>query len=274
VDWVESAVRESLSLTAFEALDEGVIEFVADDLADLLSQLDGETIKDITFDLSNPVIEDEPMNWVERFYHVITEPNIAYLLLSLGSLFLLAELSDPGLSFAGIGTVVCFVIGFMALGNLPVNWAAIGLLVISLIMFVVALLTDTELIVTLAGLIPFVLGSLLLFRPFRPGSVVVPDLRVSLWLVVLMAVMIVFTSLIVLRAILFASKRPPQMGADRFIGSEAVAVTDLTPTGQVEVDHQIWSAVSSGADIEAGQHVKVVDVMGVRLMVKPLENDD
>lgn len=271
VEWAESAVRESLSLTAREALDENVIEILAVDVDDLLSQLDGMSVRGSVLDLSTPVIQEEGMNWVERFYHVITEPNIAYLLLSLGTLFLLAELSDPGLSVAGIGAVVSFIIGFMALGSLPVNWAAVGLLVISVILFVVALLTDTEVVVTLVGLIPFILGSLLLFRPFRPETPIIPEVNVSLWLILLMAALIVFFSLIVLRAILRAVKRPPQMGAERFIGAEAVAVTDLAPSGEVNIDHQTWSATSIGSDVKNGDHVRVVSVSGVRLLVTPSE---
>lgn len=273
VEWVESAVRESLSLTASEALDQGVIEIVADDIEDLLGQLDGRSTDEITLTLSDPIIEREAMNWVERFYHTITEPNIAYLLLSLGTLFLLAELSDPGLSFAGIGAVVCFMISFMALGSLPVNWAAIGLLVISLIMFVVALLTDTEVIVTAAGLIPFILGSLLLFTPFRPDSPVVPELRVSPWLVILMAGIIVVFSLIILRAILSASKLPPRAGAERLIGEEAVAQSDLDPEGEVNIDQQNWSATSIGGSIKKGQKVRVVDISGVHLQVAPIDEE-
>lgn len=267
VEWAEAAVRESLSLTASEALAENVIDFIADDLNDLLNQLDGQAFEGGMLDLSDPSIQTERMNWVERFYHVITEPNIAYLLLSLGTLFLIAEISDPGLSFAGIGAVISFVIGFMALGSLPVNWAAMGLLALSVIMFVVALLTDTEVIVTIAGLIPFVLGSLLLFTPFRPSSPVLPELRVSLWLIIVMAILIVFFSLVILRAILQASKRPPRMGVESLIGKQAQAVTDLTPNGEVMVDHQPWSATSLKGDLPAGSTVEIVNYSGVRLLV-------
>jgi membrane-bound serine protease (ClpP class) len=274
VEWADAAVRESLSLTAREALDEGVIEILAVDVDDLLSQLDGMSVRGSVLDLSSPVIQEEDMNWVERFYHVITEPNIAYLLLSLGTLFLLAELSDPGLSVAGIGAVLSFIIGFMALGSLPVNWAAMGLLVVSVILFVVALLTDTEVVVTIVGLVPFILGSLLLFRPFRPESPAIPEVNVSLWLIILMAALIVFFSLIVLRAILRAIKRPPQMGAERFIGAEAITTTDLAPSGEVDIDHQTWSATSIGGDVKKGDYVRVVSVSGVRLLVTPLEKVD
>lgn len=272
VDWVESAVRESTSLSAREALEENVIEVVAVDLDDLISQLDGRKVGDQTLSLSAPIIQEERMNFVERFYHIITEPNIAYLLLSLGTLFLLAELSDPGLSVAGIGAVVSFIIGFMALGSLPVNWAAVGLLVISVIMFVVALLTDTEVVVTVAGLVPFILGSLLLFTPFRPQTPIIPELQVSVWLIILMAALIVFFSLIILRAILNAMKSPARMGVDRFVGEVGQAITDLSPNGEVKISHQIWSASSVGKNVKAGENVKVVSISGVRLLVTTVDD--
>ncbi len=271
VAWVQSAVRESLSLTSNEALEEGVIDLMADDLDDLLSQLDGRSIGEEPFNLSGAVIQYENMNLVERFYHAINDPNIAYLLLSLGTIFLLAELSDPGLSIAGIGAVLCYLIGFMALGTLPVNWAAIGMLALALILFTIALLTDTEIVVTLAGLIPFILGSLLLFTPFQPQSPALPELRVSLWLILLMSGTIVFFSLIILRAILQASKRPPQTGAESLIGKMAVAETSLKPNGQVKINHQTWSATSLAGEIQKGQLVQVIDVSGVRLLVSPEE---
>jgi membrane-bound serine protease (ClpP class) len=274
VEWAESAVRQSLSLTGREALDEGVIEILAVDLDDLFTQLDGFDLDGTRLALTEPVIQVERMNWVERFYHTITEPNIAYLLLSLGTLFLLAELSNPGLSVAGIGAVLSFIIGFMALGSLPVNWAAMGMLVLSVILFVVALLTDTELIVTLVGLIPFILGSLLLFRPFRPESPAIPEVRVSTWLIIFMAILIVFFSLVILRAILTALKRPPQMGAERFINAVAIAKTDLSPDGEVMIQHQTWSATSVGGHVQKGNPVRVVSVSGVRLMVTPIKEDE
>ena len=274
VAWVESAVRESLSMTSAEALDANVIDILAVDLDDLLSQVDGKQVRNNTLDLASITLQIEKMNWIERFYHTINDPNIAYMLLSLGTLFLLAELSDPGLSVAGIGAGLCFIIGFMALGSLPVNWAAVGLLVLSLILFVVALLTDTEVVVTAAGLIPFILGSLLLFSPFRPGSPTAPELRVSLWLILLMAGLIVFFSLIILRAILKASKRPPQTGAESLIGKTAIAETALNPDGEVTIEHQTWSATSLGGEIQKAVTVRVVSVSGVRLMVTPENKAD
>jgi membrane-bound serine protease (ClpP class) len=213
------------------------------------------------------------MNLTERFFHIITEPNIAYLLLSLGTLLLLAELADPGLSIAGIGAVVAYIIAFMALGNLPVNWAGIALLGLSVIFFLVGLLTDTEVVVSIAGLIPFILGSLLLFMPFTPTSPAAPIARVSPWLIGVMAISILAFSYLVLRAVLAASRRAPQAGAQKLIGMQGVALTDLNPTGQVRVDLQNWSAVAVAGEIHTGDSVHVTGIAGVRLHVEPYKSD-
>lgn len=272
--WVEQAVRENLSVTSAEALNLNVIDLIAADLGDLLRQLDGREIgavgdNGVVLQMAGAMPHVQPMNLTERFFHVITEPNIAYLLLSLGTLLLLAELADPGLSVAGIGSVVAYVVGFMALGSLPVNWAGIALLCLSVVFFLVGLLTDTEAIVSVAGLVPFILGSLLLFTPFTVTSPAAPVVRVSLWLIGVMAISILAFSYVVLRAVLAAIRRAPQAGAQKLVGMSGVALTDLTPTGQIRVDLQDWSAVADAGEIRAGDPVRVTAITGVRLHVEP-----
>ncbi len=273
-DWAERAVRENLSITAAEAVELDVIDFIAADLDDLLRQLDGREIGNVVLQTSASVPTVYSMNFAESFFHIITNPNVAYLLLSLGTLLLLAELADPGLSVAGIGSVVAFVIAFLALGSLPVNWAGIGLLVLAVIFFLAGLLTDTEAIVSVAGLVPFLLGSLLLFTPFTPSSPAVPEVRVSLWLIGLMAFTILAFTYFVLRAVLAASRRTPRAGAQKLVGMQGVALTDINPTGQVRVDLQDWSAVAEGDGIKAGEPVNVTGISGVRLHVDRSGNNE
>lgn len=269
VEWAELAVRESPSVTAAEALEIGAIDLIAADLDDLLRQLDGREVAGQRLQTAGAQIQTHPMNLNERFFHIITDPNIAYLLLSLGTLLLLAEVADPGLSVAGIGSVVAYILAFMGLGNLPVNWGAVALLALSVVFFVVGLLTDTELIVSLAGLAPFILGSLLLFSPFTPTSPTMPVVRVSPWLIGIMVIVIFGFTLIILRAVIAATRRPPQAGAQKLVRMEGVALTDLTPAGQVRVDLQNWSAVSVAGPISAGDPVRVTGIAGVRLQVAP-----
>lgn len=272
-EWAEQAVRENLSVTAGEALDLDVIDLLAEDRDELLRHLDGREVAGTTLDTAEAPVQIESMNLNEQFFHAITDPNIAYLLLSLGTLLLLAELADPGLIVPGVGAVIAFVIAFMAFGSLSVNWAGIALLALSVVLFVVALLTDTEFIVSVIGLIPFVLGSLLLFVPFTPPSPATPTVRVSPWLIGVMAVGIIAFNLLVLRAILGVIHQPPRTGAERLIGEQGVALTDLAPDGQVRVDLEDWSAVAVTGEIRAGDPVRVIDIAGVRLRVTPIEAD-
>lgn len=276
-EWAERAVIESVSLTAAEALEQDVIDVVADDLEALLRQIDGRTVTgtfgETRLQTADAPVERMPMNLGEQFIHVISNPNIAYILLSLGTLLLLAELSDPGLGVAGAGSAICFVIAFMALGSLPVNWAGVALLALGVTLLVVGLLTDTEVVLGIAGLAAFVLGSLLLFSPFEVPSPAAPVVRVSPWLVGGVAAIIAAFTLIVLAAIVRASRLPPQSGAQRLVGLEGVALSDVDPAGQVRVDLETWSAVSVAGGIQSGKRVRVVGVSGVRLQVVPAESE-
>ena len=277
-EWAERAVRENLSVTADEALEQNIIDLVANDLDDLLRQLDGRSVTmawgTVVLRTEGAPVERHPMNLIERFMHVITDPNIAYLLLSIGTLCLMAELSDPGLSVPGIASVVCFILAFMALGSLPVNWAGVALLALAVVFFAVGLFTETEAIVTVAGLVPFILGSLLLFSPFTPTSPAAPDLRVSPWLIGTMSLGILAFSFLVLRAIITANRLPPQSGAERLVDRRGVACTDLAPEGQVRVELEDWSAVAVEEGIRAGEPVQVVGIVGVRLHVARVEPEE
>ena len=278
-EWAERAVRENLSVTAGEALEQGIIDLVAHDLDDLLRQLDGRSVtmagETIVLHTAGVPVERQPMNLIERFMHVISDPNVAYLLLSIGTLCLMAELSDPGLSVPGVASVVCYVLAFMALGSMPVNWAGVALLALAAVFFAVGLFTETEAIVTVAGLVPFILGSLLLFSPFTPTSPAVPALRVSPWLIGVMSLGILAFSFLVLRAIIAANRLPPQSGAERLVGRRGVACTDLTPEGQVRVELEDWSAVAVDEEsIRAGEPVQIVDIAGVRLRVARVEPEE
>jgi len=276
-EWAERAVIESASLTAAEALELDVIDLVAEDLETLLRQIDGRMVigarGEMRLQVADAPIERMPMNLGEQFIHAISDPNIAYVLLSLGTLLLLAELAEPGLGLAGAGSVICFVIAFMALGSLPVNWAGIALLALAVILFVVGLLTDTEVVLGIGGLAAFILGSVLLFSPFQVPSPAAPAVRVSPWLIGGMAAMIAAFTLIVLAAVVRASRLPPQSGAQRLVGLEGTALTDLDPAGQVRVDLETWSAVTVAGPVGSGERVKVVGVSGVRLQVVPAETE-
>ena len=271
VEWAELAVRESVSVTAEEALQTNIIEYIASDLDDLLGQLDGQVIStprgDVRLRTQGAPLERRAMNLIEQMMQIISDPNIAYLLLSVATLFLLAELADPGLSVPGIASAVCFILAFLALGSLPINWAGVALLVLGVLFFVVGIFTDLEAIVTLAGLVPFVIGSLILFSPFSPSPPAAPDLRVSPWAIAAVSLAIVGFSFLVLKAIVAVARMPARSGAQRLVGQQGLALSDLAPEGQVRVDLQDWSAVAMDRPIRAGETIQVVGLAGVRLQV-------
>lgn len=273
-EWPARAVSESVSLVAADAVAQNVVDLTAVSLDDLLAQIDGREVTGAgtTWTLNTAGAERHvmPMRWNERLIHAITHPDIAYLLLTLGTFLLLAELAEPGLGVGGVSAAVSYILAFMALGSLPLNWAGVALLLVSLVMLAVALLTDADVVITAVALVPFVLGSLILYAPFRPTSAAAPDLRVSLWLVAIMALALAGFALVVLRALVKASKLPPQSGAERLIGLTGVALTALVPEGEVRVDLENWSAVSSSdEEVQAGDEVVVIGVSGVRLQVRP-----
>lgn len=276
-EWAERAVRENLSVTADEALEQGIIDLIAHDLDDLLRQIDGRSVTvaggTVVLRTAGAPVERHPMNLIEHFIHIISDPNIAYLLLSIGSLCLMAELSNPGLSVAGVASAVCFILAFMAFGSLPVNWAGVALLALAVVLFAIGLFTE-ESIVAIVGLVPFILGSLLLFSPFTPSSPAAPNLRVSPWLIGIMSLGILIFSLLVLRAVIAANRLPPQSGAGRLVGRRGIACTDLVPEGQVRVELEDWSAVAVEEGIRAGDPVQVVGVAGVRLRVARVRTED
>ncbi|MBM3137951.1 MAG: hypothetical protein FJZ98_07165 [Chloroflexi bacterium] len=196
---------------------------------------------------------------------------MAYLFLTLGAILLYAEFADPGLSAAGVGAGLALILALLGLGSLPINWAAVGLIVLAFAVFLIGILTDSEPVVTVLGLIPFVLGSSLLFTPFRATSPAAPDLRVNPWLIAVMVLVIIAFSFLVLRAILKAFRAPPRSGPQRLIGLDAVTLTDLNPTGQVRVETENWSAISVSGEIPAHSKVLVTGVKGVRLEVSSME---
>ncbi|MHB0857084.1 MAG: NfeD family protein [Anaerolineae bacterium] len=277
-EWAERAVRESVSVTEDEVLAQNVVDLVATDLGDLLAQLDGRTVSlpggEVVLRTREVPVETRSMDLAESLMHAITNPNIAFLLLYLGGLLLLAELADPGLGLAGIAAAVCLILALLALGTLPVNWAGVALLAVALAFFAIGLFTETEIIVSVAGLVPFVLGALLLFAPFGVPSPAAPQVRVSPWLIGVTALTIAFASAVIFRAVVSARRLPPQSGVERLIGRVGVARSSLNPTGQVRVEQEDWSAVSTAGPIAAGQPVRVVGFAGVRLQVEPAADGD
>ena len=272
VGWAEAAVRDSVSITAMEALDQGVIDIVARDLEDLLAQADGRPVTtpggEMVLRLREAETRDLPMGFVERLLHVIADPNVAYILLTLGTLGLILELYHPGTLFPGVTGAICLLLAFAALGTLPVGWAGAGLLVLAVALFLAELHAPGFGGFGIGALIAFLLGSLLLFVPVTPASPAAPVVRVSLWLVGTMTVLFAGTILLIAQRVWAAQRLLPWTGAESLIGALGVAKSALAPEGTVRVKGETWSARTAGTSIESGASVRVQQAEGVVLVVE------
>lgn len=264
--WAEEAVRKSSSLTAEEAEKKGVIDFTARDLNELLEKLDGVKVKvkrkEVTLKTDDMKVEKFPMNWREKFLHALSNPTLAYLLLILGFYGIIYELANPGFGFSGIGGAVCLILAFYSFHILPINYAGLALIVFSLVLFVAEAMTPTFGVLTLGGLISFILGSLILFE--SP----IPALRVSLWTIIPVAVFTFFVVFLAARAIIKTHKRKGLTGKEGMIGLVGEAESDLKPVGQVFIRGEIWKAESVEGVIKKGEEVEVVGVEGLKLKVR------
>jgi membrane-bound serine protease (ClpP class) len=279
-EWAERAVRESVSITEREALDLNVIDLVARDLDDLLAQLDGRTVTtaagEVTLDVVGAPLFAAGMTWAEQFLHVLTNPNIAFILLSVGSIGLIAELYNPGSFFPGITGAIFLILAFVALGNLPTNWAGVALIVLALVLLVAELNTEGTGILGGGALVAFLLGSVMLFRPFRPASPALPDLTVSPWVIGGSALLMGGFLLVVVRQVARVRRSPLLTGYEHFIGKKGTVHEKLNPRGRIRFEGQLWFAEVKPEDEEIeprpllpGETVRIVAVDGLTLIVEP-----
>ncbi|MCB9076290.1 MAG: nodulation protein NfeD [Anaerolineaceae bacterium] len=267
IEWVEKAITEAKAATAQEALEIGIIDFIADDVDDLVEQLDGFTVKvggeDITLHTHNADISYFEQTSLESVLGIITNPSIALLLISLGSLALVYEIIHPGGYMSGIIGVILLLIGFYAIGQLPVNYAGLGLILLGIALFVAELFTPTFGALTAGGLAAFIFGALILFNTSEFAyDIPLPSIiGIPLGMAAIMA--------FGFRKIMQARKLPPATGQEAMIGATGTVKIPLDPKGSVLVWGERWEAVSQdGQPISAGEQVEVTEMKGFRLKVK------
>lgn len=270
--WLERAVRESVSITAEEALEQDVIDVVAEDLDALLREIDGRRVQTAAGEqvlaTRTLTVERRPMTLAERILHTLTDPTIAYILFSIGLIGIAVELYSPGLFFPGIAGAIALVLAFVAFGSLPINWAGVVLLTLGLGLVVADLLVGGLGLLAVGGMIAFLLGSLMLYRPFEGPSPSMPDVSLSPWVVVGTALVVLAFFALVGRALLRVRHRAVQTGREALVGRQGVSISRLAPSGTVRVDSEEWSAITEGEPVEPGEPVRVIDVEGVMLRVR------
>jgi len=267
----EAMIDEAKAATAEEALEAGLIDFVADDLEDLLQVLDGFTVQmngePRTINTSDVETVMLDMSFIEQFLLFLTDPNIVFTLLSVGVMAILIEISSPGGWVAGFIGVVCVTIALYGIGLLSVNWFGSLFLLTSFVLFILDIKAPTHGALTIAGVASFIVGALVLFN--SPGT---PQFqRVSVPLVVATGIIIGLLFMVLLMFALRAMRVPVSAGVESFVGRLGTARTAVAGNGgQVQLGSELWSAesVDDSEPIGKGDRVEVVEVKGLRLKVK------
>jgi len=269
MEWAEKAVRESVSATEQEALELNVIDMVAPDLDSLVSQLDGRQVtmlggNIVTLHTQGATINHIKMNTIEDFLYAITDPNIAYILLSLATLGIMAEIFNPGLIFPGVLGGICGLLAFYSLGVLPVNYAGVLLVVLAFGLFIAEVFTETFGLFTAGGITSLVIGSLILFK----GG---PLFQVSPWLITTVAVIIAAFFAFVISRVIRTHRRQASTGREELVGKTAIVKVALEPEGTVFFKGERWAAISDKDRVEAGETVIITKVDGLKLYVAKKE---
>lgn len=279
VEFAEAAVREAESLGATEAAEAGVVNGMAGSLRELLTLLDGQTVEvgggpmvtletwDEASSSPNVTLRFQQMNLMQRLLHAVTDPEIAYLLILIGTFGLIFEIYNPGIGLAGILGGVALVLGFYSLSVLPTNWAAVLLVVLGVVFFLVDLHTAGLGVFTAGGIAALVAGGLLLFS----GT---PVLSLSPWAIVLAVALTLVFFISVMTAALRVRLRRPITGEDALIGTVGEAKTDIAPEGTVLTKGTLWRARTMETGIAAGSRVQVKATEGLVLLVEPIAGEE
>jgi membrane-bound serine protease (ClpP class) len=265
-DWAEKAVRESVSITDTEALQQNVIDIVSPTLDDLLTQLDGRKVNlidgsEVTINTKNASINDLDMTWIEDFLYTISNPNIAYILLSIGSLGIMAEIFNPGLLFPGIIGAISLLLSFYSLGMMPVNWTGVLLILLAFGLFIAEFFTPGFGMLFGGGVISLIIGSLILFKGGTPVFVI------DWWVIALVIILVGgFVAFAVFR-IVGTYRRQATTGKEDLKGKSVVVRETLDPEGTIFYEGELWKAVSDSGRIEPGEEVVITKVKGLKLTV-------
>ena len=265
-DIAKKMVSESISLPAREALDKNIITYLASSRKDLFKQIDSSEIikNDKVFIMSTEHVNVIPsrMNFIERFLFYITNPNIAYILLMLGIYGLIAEFSSPGIGFAGVFGAISLLLAFFALSNLPVNIVGLLLIIVGFILLFLELKVQSSGILGIGGVVGIVLGSMMLIQSK------VPFLRISLSLIIGVAIFTILFFLLLVTLVLKVHKSKVTTGREGEIGERGLSKTVLDPEGQVFVRGELWTAISTDGKIEKNEPIEVVKIDNLTLWVK------
>jgi len=283
-DWADDAVRRSMSLTDSEAVARHVADLSVPSLGELLARIDGRTVRtpagDVVLRTAGAEVRRFRMSFMDWILAFLVNPDVAYILLVIGIFGVIFELSSPGAIAPGVAGAIALLLAFIAFGNLPTNIGGIIFIALAVGLFLIDLKTPTHGFLTAGGIVAFVLGSFLLFPPWRPpsapGNAPAPaglptgaaPVRISIAVIVVMTILVVAFFTFVLGKGIRAQARRISFGAEALVGGAGTAVTDLAPEGLVLLGGEQWSARSVEGRVGSGERVEVVGRDGLRLLVR------
>lgn len=266
-DWAEAAVRKSVSVGEEEALRLNVINVVAPTLSELLRRVDGMKVETAagarTLRTADLPVRTLGMDPSERFLDLLSDPNIGLILMTIAIYGIIFELSNPGAILPGVLGAIALVLALASFAILQVNVAGLALIALSVVFFIADIKVPGHGVLTVGGVLAFLLGALLLTEHQAPF------LRVSLLLAVFIALLTGAFFLFAVGAGIRAQRGRARMGRESLVGQEGVARTDLVPEGTVHVAGEMWTASAEDGRITEGERIRVVGVDGLRLRVRP-----
>lgn len=268
-DWGAQAVRNSVSLTEAEALENNVINLVADSEQELLNKIDGKQITvstgTVSLNTKNATIQILEMGWGEKMLNILSDPNVAYILFLLGLYGLLFELYSPGVIFPGIIGGICIILALYAMHTLPVNYAGLALIVFGVILFLLEIKIVSHGLLGIGGVISLLLGSMMLIRTDETWHVASLSLTVIITAVTISSLFFLF----VIGMGLKAQRAKPAIGLEAMIGEIGQSLSELNPGGTVRMHGEIWKAISKAGLIAEGRKVVVTGFLNFTLQVEP-----
>ncbi|KAA9041769.1 nodulation protein NfeD [Ginsengibacter hankyongi] len=268
VKWAEEAVRYSVAITDEEAIQDSVIDYIANDDRELLVQINGQKMEVNggikILQTKNASIQSSDMGFFQKVLDKISDPNISYILMMLGFFGLIFEMFNPGAIFPGVAGVIFLVVAFYSMSSMPVNYAGLSLIIFGILLFLLEIKIISHGILTIGGIISLLLGSMFLFRQSPTENIVAVS-----WGVIISTTLV--TSLFFLFIVgmgLKAQALKPVTGADSMIGSKGEAMNLIDPAGMVKINGEMWKAVSISGKINAGERVIVKEIRDLTLYIE------
>jgi membrane-bound serine protease (ClpP class) len=266
--WAEEAVRQSVAITAKEALDKNIIDLVAANDQELLNRLDGKQIQHdsvtVVLHTKGATLQTLEMGFTEKILNLVSDPDVAYILLMLGLFGLVFELFNPGSIFPGIIGVISLILAFYALNTFPVNYAGLALIIFGVVLLLLEIKIISHGMLAIGGITAMAVGSLMLIRPVSTLEFV----RISRLLIVSSVAVSAAFFLFIVGMGLKAQRAKPVTGIDGMKGEIGEALDLLDPGGRVRVHGEIWNALSESGPIRKGEQVRVLAVKELKVYVE------